>query len=135
MQPREFRNPRVFNTPEGRQWLTSKEAEQAYTYVPADSNIPPLYEQDGKGDSALVYVKLFDPAGNWTWYLTEYGGVEDGIAFGLVDGDEPELGYINLNELSAIGGKGLRPPIERDIHWTPRTLREVRLEIERRYGQ
>jgi len=41
--------------------------------------------------------------------------------------DEAELGYISLNELSSIKvtfGLG----IERDVHWTPRPLSEVKKE-------
>ena len=30
---------------------------------------PPLYAQDGKGDNAIIYVKMFDPCGSATWYL------------------------------------------------------------------
>ena len=33
--------------------------------------IPALYQQDGKGDDAIAYVKLFTPDSNWTWYITE----------------------------------------------------------------
>jgi len=28
--------------------------------------IPPLYAQDGKGNDAIAYVKLFTPYSNWT---------------------------------------------------------------------
>jgi hypothetical protein len=34
--------------------------------------IPGLYEQEGKGDSALVHAKFFLPGTNWTWYVLEY---------------------------------------------------------------
>ena len=60
-------------------------------------------------------VKLFAP---WvgTWLLSELD--QDGIAFGLCDlgMGEPELGYVDLNELTALRGPfGLR--VERDLHF------------------
>jgi len=115
----------AFLAPVGLQWHTRVEATKSYTYIPADSEIPALYAQDGKGDDAIVYVKLFDPSGSWTWYLTECDR-KAGQAFGLVHGHEPELGYVDLTEL-ARAGRLL--PIERDIRWRPRTMGEVRKEI------
>ena len=38
---------------------------------------PPFYSQDGQGDEAIVYVKIFDPSGSWTWYLTEWDGAQE----------------------------------------------------------
>lgn len=61
-------------------------------------------------------VKLFAPWGAATWLLTELDA--DGIAFGLCDlgMGEPELGYVDLNELTALRGPfGLK--IERDLHF------------------
>jgi hypothetical protein len=74
-------------------------------------------------------VKLFDPCGSWTWYLTEFSPVApDGtpnVGFGLVDGHEPELCYINVAELAEV--KGLMGiGIEIDMHFQPCPLREVR---------
>jgi hypothetical protein len=68
-------------------------------------------------------VKFFTPDGNWTWYPTEFDG-ED-IFFGLVSGNVLELGYFTLSELEdARGLFGL--PIERDLHYTPKTLRVIK---------
>ena len=86
--------------------------------------LPPLYEQDGKGDLAVAYVKFFTPDSNWTWYATEFDG--DDTFFGLVDGFDMELGYFSLNELTnARGPWGLK--IERDRHFSPKTLGEIRI--------
>ena len=30
----------------------------------------PLYSQDGKGNKAVAYAKIFNPYGGQTWYLT-----------------------------------------------------------------
>ena len=74
----------------------------------------------------MAYAKYFTPDSNWTWYATEFDG-ED-IFFGLVDGFEKELGYFSLAELkSTRGPMGL--PIERDLYWEQKTLKEIAPEI------
>ena len=85
--------------------------------------LPKLYAQDGKGDEAIAHVKFFTPDSNWTWYATEFDG--DDLFFGLVDGFEMELGYFSLSELQqARGPMGL--PIERDRHFTPTKIGDLR---------
>jgi len=92
----------------------------AYRYIRASDKMPPLAEGDD-GDG-IARIKLFDPTGSWTWYLSEYDP-ETRRAFGLVHGFEAEYGYIDMAELVAFRGRfGL--PIERDLHWTPRPLAE-----------
>jgi len=89
--------------------------------------LPNLYEQDGKGGDAIVYVKLFAPDSNpWTWYITEFDG--DDTFFGLVHGFEKELGYFSLKELQSVKGP-LGLPIERDLYWKPKTLKEIAPEM------
>jgi len=45
-----------------------------------------------------------------------------------VEGQEKELGYFSLAELSSVRGPmGLA--IERDLHWTPKTLAEIAPEM------
>ena len=61
-------------------------------------------------------VKLFNPYGVGTWYLSELD--DNDIAFGYFNlGYETELGYVDLNELKSMvlpfGGK-----IERDLYWS-----------------
>ena len=82
---------------------------------------PALYSQDGKGMEAMATVKLFDPSGRWTWFITEWD--HDQSAFGLVNGHEAELGYIDLESLANTKGR-LGIGIEIDMYWTPRPLRE-----------
>ena len=54
---------------------------------------------------------------------SEYDG--ENIFFGLVSGLELEFGYFSLKELKEVKGPmGL--PIERDLHFEPKTLRELR---------
>lgn len=85
--------------------------------------LPALYSQE-KVEDPMVRVKFFTPWTGWTWYATEYRP-EEGLFFGLVKGQETGLGYFSLTELESIRGPfGLR--IERDIHFRPKPLSEVR---------
>ena len=80
--------------------------------------LPPFYDQE-KSEDPIVYLKLFTPDSNWTWYVTE-GSEEDGdfIFFGYVCGFEEEWGYFSLSELETVRGPwGL--PIERDLFFEP----------------
>lgn len=98
-----------------------------------------------KGDEAIVHIKFFLPdSPPWKWFVLEGEPVEydhkeelDGIDdelkekdfefFGLVTGLKVEYGYFTLKELKKVRGpQGL--PIERDRHWEPKTLGEVKRE-------
>ena len=76
----------------------------------------PLCSQDGKGMDAKVVLKIFDPCGSYTMYVTE-ADLEEGTLFGFVTGlSYPELGYASLEELTSYRGRfGLG--MERDIHF------------------
>lgn len=88
--------------------------------------LPPLGAQDGKGGKAVAWARFFSPDSGFTWYAIEFDGQD--AFFGLVEGQEKELGYFSLLELQgAKGPMGL--PIERDLHWTPRTLAEIAPEM------
>ncbi len=90
--------------------------------------IPKLRSQEGKGGDAIVHVKFFTPDSNWTWYATEFDGYDE--FFGLVDGLEKEFGYFYLSQLKTTKGPmGLS--IERDMYWTPKTLKEIVPELFR----
>lgn len=84
--------------------------------------LPELYSQEKLGLEAMAQVKYFTPDSNWTWYASEYDG--DDTFFGLVSGLEVELGYFTLSELEkSCGPNGC--PIERDLFFEPKTLREL----------
>jgi hypothetical protein len=103
--------------------------------------LPPLYSQDGKGGKAVAYVKFFTPSSSWTWFATEGEPMFDESSkevdfkfFGLVEGFEKELGYFLLSELEEVRGPmGL--PIERDLHFKPKTLEEIAPEMFREEEQ
>lgn len=84
--------------------------------------LPPLYTCENFRDP-VVQVKFFTPWTSWTWYAMEFDG-ED-IFFGLVDGQDAELGYFSLSELQSVRGPG-GLTIERDIHFKPTPLSEVK---------
>lgn len=87
------------------------------------ATLPPLYSQEEVADP-MVMVKFFHPLSYWTWYATEFDP-QEGIFFGWVYGDFPELGYFSLSEL-----EGVRDPlgigIERDEQFTPMRLSKVK---------
>jgi hypothetical protein len=93
----------------------------AYRYIRESDNLPGL---DVEEELPMAHIKLFDPTGSWTWYIAAYDP-ETRMAFGLVDGFEEEYGYIDMREIVAQRGTfGL--PIERDLHWQPVPLEQVR---------
>jgi hypothetical protein len=84
------------------------------------STMPKTYEQDGKGDEAIVYLHYFK--GSADWYITERDMEDEQLqAFGLADlfGDGGELGYVSIDELIASG-------VELDLHWVPKTLQVIK---------
>ena len=83
--------------------------------------LPPLYSQEEVEDP-MVICKFFYPDFSWTWYAIEFDGTDQ--FYGLVDGDEKELGYFSLTELLGNRGK-LGLPIERDRYFNPCRLSDV----------
>ena len=63
---------------------------------------PDNYDENGKAKKSLFHVRIFNPAGSWVWYITDWDG-ED-LCFGLVRGFEEEWGSFSLSELSMIPG-------------------------------
>ena len=94
-----------------------------------ERQIPKLYEQDGKGEDAVVFVKFFNPCGAGTWFATEYDP-EQRLFFGYAEifPGEGELGYFSLDELESVRGP-LGLGIERDIYFKPKTLGEAKSSL------
>lgn len=88
------------------------------------AKLPKLYSQENVKDPTCV-VKFFCPWNQWTWFAIE-GEERDGdfLFFGMVHGQEKELGYFVLSELESVRGPG-GLGIERDLHWTPRPLSKL----------
>ena len=94
--------------------------------------IPALYANENVADpdAVVAMAKLFSPYNGWRWYITEWDR-ETGLCFGLVEGFETELGYVDLTELSEATVFGGVPAVERDLHWKPKTLGAIRRESSR----
>lgn len=106
-----------------QQWNKGKKKHQLITKAIAAA-MPDLYSQDGKDPTDVpVVLKLFNPTGIGTWYITE-ANFEDGVCFGLCVLHEAELGYVSLAELVEFKGPfGLG--IERDEWFDGKTLADV----------
>ena len=119
----------------------------------SEPSCPPLYTNEAIGFEAQAIVKYFTPDAHWTWYASEASAMfadgtykplsevdlsdphlEDVIFFGLVSGDEIEAGYFSLAELRAARG-ALGLPIERDLYYEPKPLRELEEQHRRERGE
>lgn len=90
----------------------------------AAASVPPLMSQDGEGFGATVHIKLFNPCGSQTWWITELDP-KTGEAFGYVTGmGDDEWGSISIPEIVKVRGP-LGLGIERDLHFRPMPLREA----------
>ncbi len=92
-------------------------------------SVPPLganAENTNVGDLKPL-VRLFTPYSRWTWYILEFDH-ESQRCFGLAEGFDQELGYFDLGELSQITVFDNLPAVERDLHWEPKTVNELREE-------
>lgn len=91
--------------------------------------MPHTYQQDGKGEAAIVYLHYFaGGSGNWWIIEKDKGAAEEtdqvqafGLAnlFGGPTDQDAELGYISIVELLECGA-------ELDFHFTPKTLAELK---------
>ena len=90
-----------------------------------NDQIPKLYETENT--DPIVYVKLFTPDANWSWFVTELS-IDKDICFGLVISPfvkDGEMGYFSLNELKTVRGK-LGLPVERDLWFKPKKLSDLK---------
>jgi len=84
-----------------------------------DKLISNHHKQDGTKSFRAV-VKLFNPTGAGTWYLSELNP-DTNVAFGICQIHEKEFGYVSIDELSEYKGTfGLG--IERDRYFSPTSL-------------
>jgi hypothetical protein len=79
-------------------------------------------EQDGS-KTFKAEVKLFNPCGIGTWYLSELNP-DTNVAFGLCELHEKELGYVSIDELKEIELPFLLK-IERDLYFQPTHFSEL----------
>lgn len=96
---------------EERRYMFSKLAELVETV----QTMPKTYETDG-ADDPIIHLHYF--VGGCDWYIVERDIEDEQLqAFGLADLGMgfPELGYINIAEITAAGA-------ELDLHWSMRAL-------------
>ena len=79
-------------------------------------------EQDGT-KTFKAEVKLFNPCGVGTWYLSELNP-DTNVAFGLCELHEKELGYVSIDELKEIELPFFLK-IERDLYFQPTHFSEL----------
>ena len=84
--------------------------------------MPDLYGQDGKGENAIAYLHYFAPS--FDTYILEINRNDPSDAFGLTIPHDSavELGYINIDELKRHS--------ELDLHFTPKTVGEIRQAVK-----
>lgn len=95
-------------------------AQRLVTLAAEIKAMPATYDQDGKGLDAVAHLHYFTSGADF-WITEKDRETEQLQAFGLADlyGDGGEMGYIGIAEVIACGA-------ELDLHYTPKTLREVR---------
>lgn len=101
----------------------------AYRYLRVTDKLP--VEVSSHDD--LARVKLFNPTGAATWWIAAYDP-DTQIAQGVVDlgiGFPPSFGDIWMPELVEFRGR-FNLPIERDLHWTPKPIKDVMNPLAKR---
>lgn len=93
--------------------------------------MPALYETDGKPDEERDVIAHWfscipgQGLCGWHWYGFEYDP-ETHEVFGFVHGFADEMGYFSIDEFEEINEKHGIEIIERDEHWDPITLAELK---------
>ena len=83
-------------------------------------------------EDAIVHVKLFSLFSNERWFIIDVDP-RSHFAYGLVQSKGAKPVHFNLDQLAAAHltlAEGTEeqsriPVIERDLHWTPRNVRQV----------
>ena len=94
--------------------FTQKQLQQLQTNVK---------RKDGK-----AYVKLFNPSGAGSWYISEIRKTEDYTeGFGVADlgYGTPEMGYFSIDEITNISFPPFMLNVERDKWFEPMPLTEI----------
>lgn len=100
-----------------------------YRYIRKADKLPKIGVVNHDDDLACK-VRLFNPTGIGTWWIAAYDP-ETEIAFGVTQLQFTEVGDFYMPELVAIRGQfGL--PLERDLYYSPMTIKEVLRDNDRR---
>lgn len=81
----------------------------------------------GSSLDQTVHCVIFNPYGRGTWYILNQDPKDPDYLWAIVDLHEVEIGSVLKSELEncRISIGRLRFPLERDLHWKPKTAREV----------
>jgi hypothetical protein len=102
-------------------WTKTKLNHSQVVLTKADlAKLPALYSQDGKGEDAIAQVHFFS-CGGYDFWATEFDPAT-GELFGVARIHEREFGYVTVQEFVSMAKAMF--PIERDLHWTPKPLKE-----------
>ena len=82
---------------------------------------PSIRSQEPSADP-VVYIKLFDPTGVWTFFVLEWDGKD--TIFGFCVGMASEFGYGSLAEIANVPGP-LGIGLEIDVWFLPQPLSKV----------
>ena len=78
----------------------------------------------GNDMEQMIVAKFFNPLNEWKWYVMNQDPNDTDYLWGIVKGNEIEIGSFSLTEL-----KNVKLPfgltIERDKYWIPKTAKEV----------
>ena len=91
--------------------------------------LPPIMSQESKPESEkYAPVKLFSPYNGQRWYLLEFDlETAQAFCFTTTENNDPEYCYVSVRDLGqAAGMRGALPLIERDLHWTPAIVADIR---------
>ncbi|MBA7560379.1 DUF2958 domain-containing protein [Candidatus Atribacteria bacterium 1244-E10-H5-B2] len=82
-----------------------------------EKKLPKLYSQEHEENPKII-VKFFTPWNQWKWFAYEGEKQKNGdwLLFGMVHGDDHEIGYFLLSELEGANGP-FGSKIERDKYF------------------
>lgn len=93
-----------------------------YRYLRRTDRLPTSDEvMDLPYERIVAKVKLFNPDGVGTWYVAAYDP-DTGIAWGVAEVLTVEAGPFEMRPLVEYRGRRFGLPIERDLHFRPRTI-------------
>lgn len=113
-----------------RQFMTDEEVGQHYIDKVMEiyqtiASMPVTYQQESKGDDAIVYLHYF--IGQCDFWISEKDKLGDGTfqSYGLVSlyGDvrSAEFGYVDLHDV-------IQNNAELDLYWKPKSFAQIRAE-------
>lgn len=81
--------------------------------------------ESGSDLGQKVVIKIFNPYGAWKWYLMNQDPNEPDYLWGIVKGNEVEMGSVLKSDLENLKVKPFNFPLERDLHFKPRPAKEI----------